>query len=433
MLAKSILAGALAGFTTLSLVAAGVPAAPAVAATPGLHAALSDLQWAELGTAVDRGLAWTATQQQSDGSFGDSLTPGSIQAAAQPALTSLAVMAYLSRGHLPGYGPYGEALNKAVDFVVSCQMPDGLFSYQTPGPEHQRLLASGNATYNHAIAGLMLGEVYGHVTGPRMKEVRLALDKALAFTRDLQTRPKANPEDTGGWRYLRLQYGRGNSDPPDSDMSVTSWQLMFLRSARNAEFKVPQRYIEDAMNYVHRSFDGSKGIFYYVISGDQAGRYSRGLVGAGIVSLSLAGEHQSPMALAAGTWLLDHPFRTFGEQVGGGGGFGGGGRGGGDNFYYSTYYCSQAAAQLGGRYWEQIFPPLAEVLLGAQTTDGSWPVIGGGGGFGNNFGGLLGGGGGRRGGRGGGYGDAQLGRIYPTAMAILSLTPAYQLLPVYQR
>ena len=87
---------------------------------------------------------------------------------------------------------------------------------------------------------------------------------------------------------------------------------------------------------------------------------------------------------------------------------------------YSTYYCSQAAAQLGGRYWKGIYPPIAEVLVKNQEADGSF--IAPGSGF-------------ARGGRGGGRGnnEAQYGEVYATAMAVLSLTPAYQLLPVYQR
>ena len=103
------------------------------------------------------------------------------------------------------------------------------------------------------------------------------------------------------------------------------------------------------------------------------------------------------MALAAGDWLLAHPYRVFGELIGTW-----------DKFFYGTYYCSQAAAQLGGRYWEKFFPPLVEVLLKAQSTDGSWPPEPGG-------------------------GVAMFGNSLTTALAVLSLTPPYQLLPVYQR
>ena len=114
----------------------------------------------------------------------------------------------------------------------------------------------------------------------------------------------------------------------------------------------------------------------------------------------MAGQHQTPIAQAAGDWLLAHPYRHFGEVIGSY-----------DKFFYSTYYCSQAMAQLGGRYWEKFFPSLAEVLLKAQSSDGSWPPeqaletseV------------------------------AVFGNALSSALAVLSLTPPYQLLPVYQR
>jgi hypothetical protein len=356
-----------------------------VAPSESLAAALSPAEWAQVEGCVDRALAWIASQQAADGSFPTLST-------AQPAVTSLCVLAFLSRGHQPGIGPYGAQLNRAIDYVLGSQMPDGLLCYETPEPVFGPG-ASYTGSYNHAIAGLMLGEIFGHVSGQRSKNVKQALQKALRFTRALQTRHKKYANDKGGWRYI------GVEPPPrdaDSDLSVTGWQLMFLRSARNAEFKVPQQYIDDAMNYIHRSWSPQAGVFHYEISAGQRERYSRGLMGSAILSLSLGGQHHSPEALAAGDWLLAHPFHTFGEQVGES-----------DRFFYSTYYCSQAAAQLGGRYWTGIFPPIAGILLKIQHPDGSFPLEN------------------RR--------DGVFGPDYSSAMAVLSLTPAYQILPVYQR
>ena len=221
----------------------------------------------------------------------------------------------------------------------------------------------------------------------------------MQFTRELQTRTKEYAGDKGGWRYLHLWYGPHSAD---SDLSVTAWQLMFLRSARNAEFDVPQNYIDEALEYVHRCWNEKLGVFYYAIDGTGPNdiRTGRGMVAAGIVSLALAGQHQTPIELAAGEWLLGHPFRGFGDRIGIA-----------DRFFYTAYYTSQAAAQLGGRYWQGIFPPLAAAVLSAQSPDGSWPVeIGG---FGNQ--------------------DAMFGNSYSSAMAVLTLTPVFQLLPVYQR
>jgi hypothetical protein len=378
--------------------------APAVPAQ-SFAAALSPAQWKQVENCVDRALAWLATQQAPDGSFRTS-------SQGQPAITALCVLAFLSRGHQPGFGPYGAQMDRAIDFVISCQKPDGLFSFEAPddaiafnGRLGRGMVVRGGqaGTYNHAIAGLMLGEVFGHASAQRTKVIKKAMDKALLFTRQLQTRPKDAPEDQGGWRYLQIQFNGA-----DSDLSVTGWHLMFLRSARNAEFNVPQRYIDDAMNFVHRCWVDEEGLFHYTAQGSQSSQYqyTRGLMGSAIVSLSLAGQHQSRQALAAGDWLLAHPFQYYGETVGRG-----------DRFIYSTYYCSQAAAQLGGRYWTGIYPPIAAVLVRGQETDGSFPVdLGMGGGRGRGFG-----------------GEAAYGPTYSTAMAVLSLTPAYQLLPVYQR
>ncbi|MGA2544370.1 MAG: prenyltransferase/squalene oxidase repeat-containing protein [Verrucomicrobiota bacterium] len=366
----------------------GAVPTPAAATLP-LAGALSPERWQQLEKSVDRALAWLAAQQGADGSF-------PTAAAAQPAVTSLCVLAFLSRGHQPGLGPYGGRLDRAIDFVISCQRPDGLFTYLPPEAMHQDGGASHTAVYNHAIAGVMLGEVFGHVNGERMKQVKQAIEQALQFTRELQTRSKTFATDRGGWRYLRLRY---DHSAYDSDLSITAWQLMFLRSARNAEFNVPQSYVNDGLDFVKRCWSPNRGIFYYALSGNGGGvAGGRGMVGAGILSLCLAGQHEAPMVLAAGDWLLAHPFRQFGQPLGEN-----------DKFFYSAYYCSQAAAQLGGRYWQGIYPALSGVLLGAQLPDGSWPVDRS-------------------------ESDVQfLGKDYSTAMAVLSLTPPYQLLPIYQR
>lgn len=360
---------------------------PGVAPTESLAGALTPAQWKQVESCVDKALAWLSTQQLSDGSF-------TTKPVAQPAVTSLCVLAFLSRGHQPGRGPYGAQLNRAIDYVIDCQMEDGLLSFVAPEPGFTLRGASYTGSYDHAIAGLMLGEVFGHVSGERSKRVKKALQKALQYTRALQMRDKPYLNDRGGWRYI------GHQNPPndaDSDLSVTGWQLMFLRSARNAEFKVPQEWIDAAMDYVHRTWNPDRRMFHYEISAAQANRYTRGLAASAILSLSLGGHHNAPEVLAGGEWLLEHPFRSYPEQVGGVS----------DRFFYATYYCSQAAAQLGGRYWAGIYPPIAGVLLHLQKSDGSFPLET--------------------------YSDSQFGPDYSTAMAVLSLTPAYQILPVYQR
>ena len=101
--------------------------------------------------------------------------------------------------------------------------------------------------------------------------LKQAMEKALLFTRYLQTIPKPAPADLGGWRYLQLHYMGA-----DSDLSVTGWHLMFLRSARNAEFNVPQKYIDEAMSFVHRCWVDEDGMFHYTAQGPQPENRPRG-------------------------------------------------------------------------------------------------------------------------------------------------------------
>jgi len=353
--------------------------------TRPLAAVLPSEKWQRVEKSVDRALSWLSSQQGTSGDF-------PTYESGQPAVTSLCTMALLSRGHQPGIGTYGKGINRAIDFVLSCQMTNGLFSYQVPAPFHQHLRASHTAIYNHAISGLMLGEVYGQVNGPRAKKVKEAIERALKFSRDLQLRSKRS-SDKGGWRYVPVF---GNSI--DSDLSVTGWQLMFFRSAKNAEFDIPEKSVNEAIEYVRRLWDPGSGSFHYQLFKDAPVRVTRGMTGAGILCLSMAGQHETTMARSAGDWLLAHPYKFFGEVI----------PQRDDRFFYSAYYCTQAMAQLGGRYWEKFFPTLVDALLSNQATDGSWPEEPG-------------------------SGDAIFGNVYTTALAVLCLTPPYQLLPVYQR
>jgi hypothetical protein len=340
---------------------------------------------------INRALAWLASRQAGDGSF-PTLDIG------QPAVTSLCVLAFLSCGHLPGEGPYGGHLEAALRFILSCQDSDGLIAKTPTPPGFQLHTASHTNIYNHAISGLALCEAYGMTSGARAGRIREAIEKAIKFTRGRQLAPKQYPEDRGGWRYLKRWLWR------DSDMSVTSWQLVFLRSARNAGFDVPTEYVDQGLDFVRRCYDPSRGCFIYELSQD--GNYpTRGMVGAGILSLSMAGLHQTEMAQTAAKWVLKNGFERYNQlPIDPRTGSSSTSR---DRYHYSAYYCSQAFFQLGGRYWEQFYPPLAKTLVSNQSADGSWEAEAG--------------------------EDQRYGNVYTTALIVLALSPPYQLLPVFQR
>jgi hypothetical protein len=121
------------------------------------NAAMRDVlppeEWKRVDASVKRAMTWLISQQQQDGSF-------PTLAAGQPGVTSLCLMAFITHGHVPGKGHYGARLDRATDFVVSCQKRNGLVVNLAPDePKITRLVPhniGASGAYNHAISSLML-------------------------------------------------------------------------------------------------------------------------------------------------------------------------------------------------------------------------------------------------------------------------------------
>jgi hypothetical protein len=288
---------------------------------------------------------------------------------------------------------------RASDYVLSCKKPNGLVTLLGPnGPRISRDIyyeIGTCAAYNHAISSLMLSEVYGMSETQRATRINAAIEKSVAVTLEMQNWPKEYPEDRGGWRYVHDPAGQ-----PDSDLSVTGWNLMFLRSARNAGFTVREEPIDEAIAYVRRCFSNEYGAFQY-FGGSQDHR-SRGMAGAGILALAHAGFHNAPEATQTGDWILRHNFDDYNEIATFNRAWPH------DRYHYAVFNCCQGMYQLGGRYWEEFFPRVVEVLLKHQQRDGSWPADSH-------------------------WHDSQFGSAYTTALVVMTLGAPNQLLPVFQR
>ena len=332
----------------------------------------STAEWNEMEEAIDRGLITLANQQNEDGSFGRS-------GSSQPAVTSLATMAFLSRGHQPGIGEYGTRINRAIDYVLASQDRLGFF---VSGNSYN----SSATTYSHAIAGVMLAEVLGLTDRTRNERIVSAIHAGLDATMKLQHRHYHSKIDRGGWRYLKPRTGMSKGS--DADLSVTTWHMLFLRAAKNAGFDVPASLVSDCAAFVRRCHDAKKNMFAYLPN--RNGTIT--MTGAGVLCLNLAGEFDDPAMLTGAETLQDFAFHHMDED---------------DRWpYYTCYHCSQAASQVGGEIRRDVLRGIAEFLLDEQRPEGHWPAMG----------------------TSRGYGEA-----YATGMAILSLTPAYQLLPIYQQ
>jgi hypothetical protein len=308
------------------------------------------------------------------------------------------MMAFAAHGNLPGEGVHGERLERGIDYVVSCQKENGLLSLTGPdGPQLTRVVPEQEigvcAAYNHAISSLTMSEFYG-MSGDRLPRIEQVIRKSLDASLEMQHWPKNRSEDYGGWRYI------SENAEADSDLSVTGWELMFLRSAHNGGFPVPAVRIDEAVAYVRRCFSPQYESFQYINTGGD--HRSRCMAGAGILALAHAGFHGSAEAQESGDWLLRYNFDDYNVYVNFNTSWIH------DRYHYALFNSCQGMYQLGGRHWEEFFPRTVRTLLANQQADGSWPADSH-------------------------WHDSQFGNAYTTALVVMTLGAPNQLLPIFQR
>jgi len=332
-------------------------------------AALED-KTAAVDEALQRATQYLVGQQDATGGIHNKMRN-------ETAMTALATLALASLGHQPSDSTAeGQAMKKALQFIVEPerQEADGYFGRK-----------DGSRMYGHGITTLMLSEMLGMGADAQMDEtVRKQCRKGLDIILRAQ-RVQKNDANRGGWRY--------SPDAGDSDMSVTVWQTMALRSARNAGFDVPKEAIDEAVRYIKRCYQPEDerrngaapiGGFGYQSRGRELSTTSEGLL-----ALLVCGDYNSDEVKGASERLLRDGIKQ-GERW----------------FFYTTYYYAQGMYQRGGNFAEEGRRVVANMLLPLQSREGWWEGIGGE----------------ERGG----------GRVYATSMAVLSLAVKNHYLPIYQ-
>ncbi|KAA1257644.1 hypothetical protein LF1_01320 [Rubripirellula obstinata] len=327
----------------------------------------------EFDQALQRGVEFLLETQRADGAIADK--SNSI------AMTALSVMAMASIGMTPSTtGKRGRAMERAIEYVLDHDFQDarGYFGDR-----------DGSRMYGHGIVTLMLTEMLGMgSTLDQNRRMHESLVNAIKLI--LAAQEVSKPEKMqGGWRY--------SPSSRDSDLSVSVWQLMALRSAKNDGVQVPGEAIDRAIEFLKNSYASPidrSGEFRDAISGFC---YTPGtrhatftMTSAGLLALQVCGQYDSPMVSGATQWLLAHPPRIS-ERF----------------FYYGIYYYAQAMHQVGGEAAAVADKLVPELLIESQRNDGSWI------------------------GRGGE--EKNVGTVYATTLAILSLSVRYHYLPIYQK
>lgn len=361
------------------LMALMVTTVPCVSQAAEENVVIQGLDDQAIATSVQSGIRHLISLQRADGSIHDR--------GHETSMTALAVMAMASIGIQPNDpGPEGTAMRRAIDFVVNPEQ-----SRRQPRQDSQGYFgrADGSRMYGHGIVTLMLTEMVGMgADATQDQQIRNALDAAIGVILSAQAVRKP-PAYQGGWRY--------SPDSNDSDLSVSVWQLMALRSAKNDSIAVPAESIDEAVEYLRRSYtspvneagiprDAVAGFSY--TPGQNHPTYT--MTAAGLLAMQVCGQYDSPLVAGAADWLLEHA-PDLDERF----------------FYYGTYYYAQGMHQRGGKHANEAAAKVSRILLKEQNANGSWIS--------------------QRG------EERNYGEAYATSLAVLSLSVTYHYLPIYQR
>jgi squalene cyclase len=350
-------AATLAALSLRTLVAVPATTQPAKPATPEVKdTVVVDVDTEKL---IRGALKYLATQQSPNGSWASRGGEHPV------AMTGYTIMTFLASGQLPGEGEYGKSVTNGVNYLLGCVREDGYIT-----SEGLKTGRKSSNMYDHGIASIALGEVYGQTQDPKIKE---KLELSVKLIVSAQNRE-------GGWRY--------GPHPGDADISVTVLQVVALRAAKNAGLAVPQKTIDSAITYVKSCYDQRSGGFTYQPRNNQPG-FAR--TAAATYSLQVCGLYDDDLVKAGSKYLLKE------------------GRPEGEWYTYGNFYAAPAQYMVGGKTWSDWYARIKRELVPKAKREGEltfWEPMD------NN---------------------RDLGPLYSTAVYTNILSMPYHYVPLYQR
>jgi hypothetical protein len=386
------------------ITALGQPAPASRPATATTAAALAP----QLDDAVARGLEYLARHQADDGSIGDetdrvvstsptassttapatapatgpTTAPSTVPTTAPStapahrrhlAMTATSLLAFLSSGNAPDVGRHGFAASSAVDFLLDHVPDDGYAGAMKGGKGDDSGMAG------QGVVAVALAEAYGVEQSDQVRtRLRRTLARMLPVILAAQL-PESTAAHAGGWGVVR--------DAKESDPAATVWNVLALCACRAVGYDIPEPAFRAATGYFTRRRNDADGGFSF----QPASPGEAGATAAAVVCLSAMrvtpeaklGEAKRVLAALRGRPTPATPL-------------------------FSTYLACQAVAEDDALRHGVAFPTIG-ALIKSQTPDGGWVAAA-----------AV-------------APPDEPGRVYATAMAVLTLSTTYNLLPLYAR
>lgn len=284
-------------------------------------------------------------------------------------MTGLALLTFLAHGETTSSKDYGPTVEKAIRFLVSAQKEDGIFvGYSQQG------------VYAHGIATYAISEAYGLTRIPDLKPV---MERAIAVI--------VKGQQPGGlWDYNYKKEARW-------DTSVAGWQIQAMKAAYIAGAEVPGLHeaMEKSAEGLKKAQSAETGRFGY----SSVGSGSDGVTAVGTLCLQLLG-YGRDQAVKNGLNAMNSFDCNWQKPL--------------DWPMYAWYYITQAKFHAGGQDWSTWNNKFAPELTKNQNEDGSWTSAGAN---------LPEGAHGK---------ETNVGPVYATTLAALTLQVYYRFLPTYK-
>lgn len=303
----------------------------------------------------ERGLNYLVTAQSKRGAWeGDA------------GVTGICVMALLASGEDPNFGKYAESIRRGVRSILASQ--------------NSGTGQIGSGMYQHGFAMLCLADCYGAIDERLLADGDDAPRRTVGEALELAVRCAVTSQENNSfkaWRY--------SPSSTDADTSVSGAVLMGMLGARNAGIAVPDKAIDDALQYFV-SMTSSNGTVGYSGMGGFGDSVARSSIAALVFCV---GKRRDLDAFSSVEEYVTNQRTNLGST---------------SHPCYSRYYLSQALFQLDHAAWREWTVANTRDLVLRQESDGRIPMQG-------SF-----------------HGPA-----YQTGMLLLSSALDYTLLPIYER
>jgi hypothetical protein len=269
---------------------------------------------------VVRGLKWLAAHQNGDGSWGTGY---------KPAMTGLALLAFLGHCETPEVGNFTGTVLKAIDYLIAVgQHNGGRLSFNNGGPY----------PYEHGIATYALAEAYSMTYDTKIEPV---LRQAVSIILHGQT-------SAGGWEYAYKRSGM--------DTSVTGWNFQALKAAQLTGLKIGDvdGALRRALDGIRNMQDRRSGDWTYKMTSPHV---AKGLTGVGVLCLAFMKQGRTPAGRAGCDAIMRNYHGSIRDER---------------NTHYAWYYNTQGCFQVGGLFWSSWRRVFQKEVIQSQLGDGSW-------------------------------------------------------------